>query len=130
MTWRNKYLASIKANLKEGENLAEVLKEKYEEFKGAKEYNTLQEKCKADFTKWKDAKSGSDSDAPKDEPKKTAAKKAAKKAAVEVTSDSDDDDTFTMPKAPEKAPEKAPKIKEKKAIKKKAAKKVDSDDDE
>ena len=124
MTYRNKNLSSIKANLKEGENLAEVLKEKYEEFKSTKEYNTLQEKCKADFSKWK---AGSDSDeAPK---KKTAAKK---KAEVEVTSDSDDDDdTFTMPKAkaaPEKVPEKTQPKKEKN--KKKAAKKVDSDDDE
>ena len=126
MTYRNKNLSSIKANLKEGENLAEVLKEKYEEFKSTKEYNTLQEKCKADFAKWKAEKSGSDSD---EAPKKTVAKKKA--AEVEVTSDSDDDDTFTMPKAkaaPEKVPEKTQPKKEKN--KKKAAKKVDSDDDE
>jgi hypothetical protein len=127
MTYRNVHLQRIKENLKEGENLAEVLKEKYEEFKSTKEYNALQEKCKADFAKWKSEKSGSDSDeAPK---KKTAAKK---KAEVEVTSDSDDDDdTFTMPKpkaVPEKVPEKTQPKKEKN--KKKAAKKVDSDDDE
>ena len=123
MTYRNKNLSSIKANLKEGENLAEVLKEKYEEFKSTKEYNTLQEKCKADFAKWK---AGSDSDeAPK---KKTAAKKTVE---VEVTSDSDDDDdTFTMSK-PKAAPEKAPKkTQPKKEKNKKAAKKVDSDDEE
>lgn len=134
MTFRNKYLASIKANLKEGENLAEVLKEKYEEFKSTKEHNTLQEKCKADFAKWKEEKGSSSEseEAPKTAAKKTAAKEASKtssKKEKQVDSDSDDD-TFTMPKAPEKAPEKAPKIKEKKAIKKKAAKKVDSDDDE
>jgi hypothetical protein len=123
MTYRNVHLQSIKENLKEGQNLAEVLKEKYEEFKSTKEYNTLQEKCKADFAKWK---AGSDSDeAPK---KKTAAKKTVE---VEVTSDSDDDDdTFTMSK-PKAAPEKAPKkTQPKKEKNKKAAKKVDSDDEE
>jgi hypothetical protein len=136
MTFRNKYLASIKANLKEGENLAEVLKEKYEEFKSTKEHNTLQEKCKADFAKWKEEKGSSSEseEAPKTAAKKTAAKEASKtsskKEKQQVDSDSDsDDDTFTMPKAPEKAPEKAPKIKEK-VTKKKAVKKVDSDDDE
>jgi hypothetical protein len=96
------------------------VKEKYEEFKSTKEYNTLQEKCKADFAKWK---AGSDSDeAPK---KKTAEKKTA-----EVTSDSDDDDdTFTMSK-PKVVPEKVPKKTQPKKEKNKKAAKVDSDDDE
>ena len=157
MAFRKMKLDTIKAGLSEGANLAEALKESYEEFKKTAEYKTLQDKCKADFVTWKetskevkgdakgDAKDKSDEsdseEAPsKLEPKKADAKKAApkkadaKKAAKPVDSD-DDDDTFTMPtekktKAADKT--KTTKKDDKKKTKKPAAAEVtsDSEDDE
>jgi len=144
MTYRHQHLESIKTGLKEGENLAEVLKEKYEEFKKTKEYNALQEKCKADFAKWKEEKSGSDSEVAPKKATKTSTKESAKESAKESTkesakdstkdstktskkvkkpvdSDSDsDDDTFTMPKEVPKEEKKT----------KKTAKKAKNDDEE
>lgn len=122
MAFRKMKLETIKAGLSEGANLAEALKEEYEEFKKTAEYKTLQDKCKADFAAWKETskevkevksdksdESDTDEVPSKVETKKTDAKKAApKKAAPKkadakktvakpVDSDSDDDDTFTMP---------------------------------
>jgi hypothetical protein len=153
MAFRKMRLETIKAGLSEGANLAEALKESYEEFKKTAEYKTLQDKCKADFAKWKETgkESGKDSDKDKSDEsdsdeatskvnsskvetktKKAEAKKPATKKKAEankakhIDSDSDDDDTFTMPT--EKVAKK--KDDKKKKTTKKAAKKIDSDDED
>jgi hypothetical protein len=152
MAFRKMKLDTIKAGLSEGANLAEALKESYEEFKKTAEYKTLQDKCKADFATWKetskevkgdvkaDVKGSDESDsdeAPskvetkKAEVKKAAPKKAdAKKVAKPVDSD-DDDDTFTMPTEKKtKAKTTTKKDDKKKKTTKKAEVTSDSEDDE
>jgi hypothetical protein len=53
MVFRKMKLDTIKAGLTEGANLAEAIKESYEKFKKTPEYKILNDKCKADFVKWK-----------------------------------------------------------------------------